>query len=157
QTSVLACTIAAARQGIGPGVHYSEPNLFVTDFVQGPQLTMEDTRNPGYVTKILDTLKVTHEGSEALPSPATLWQPFHTIRRYLSALEVGIPGKNVPPSRWATDVPRWREITHRLERAIAPFKPVLTHNDVVFPNMMFSTAARDKVWFIDWDGGGYGN
>ncbi len=157
QTSVVACTIAAGKLGIGPPMYYVEPNLFVTGFVPGPQLQAEDFLNRHCIEQILDTLRTMHEGSEALPGPAALWEPFHTIRRYLKDLEVGIPYRGVPPSQWAHEVPRWRDITYRLERAIEPYIPVLTHNDVVYVNMMFTSAAREKVWFIDWDGGGYGN
>src|ERR1700686_5402979 len=35
QTSVVACTIGAAKLGIGPQLRYAEPNLTITDFVDG--------------------------------------------------------------------------------------------------------------------------
>jgi thiamine kinase-like enzyme len=157
QTSVVCCTIAAARLGIGPVLRYAEPNLTITDFVHGPQIQLEQQRNPELITRIVGVMKIMHGGSDALPGTVSYWSPFQTVRRYLADLEFGIPAQGVPPSRWAEDAPFWREVTHRLERAIAPFTPVFTHNDMGFANMMFRTPAQDEVWFIDWDGGGFGN
>lgn len=157
QTSVVACTIAAAKLGIGPTLRYAEPNLTITDFVHGPQVQLEQQRDPKVIARILDVMKIMHGGSEALPGPVTLWAPFHTVRRYLKDLEDGIPSAGIPPSQWSQEVPFWREVTHRLERSIGPFTPVLTHNDLGFANIMFRTPAQEQIWFIDWDGGGYGN
>ena len=35
QTSVIQCTLAAHNLGLGPRLVYAEPNLSVTDFVEG--------------------------------------------------------------------------------------------------------------------------
>jgi thiamine kinase-like enzyme len=157
QTSVVACTRAAANLGIGPRVRYFEPHLFITDYIEGPQLQQENQQDRRILTRILDVMKVLHSGSEALPYSVVYWAPFATVRRYLADLEAGFPSAGVKPSAWAPQVPFFRDVTCRLERAIEPFVPVLTHNDVGFANMMFRTPAKDEIWLIDWDGGGYGN
>ena len=157
QTSVVCCTIAAARLGIGPALRYAEPNLTITDFVHGPQVQLEQQRDPALIRRILDVMKVMHAGPDALPGAVSYWAPFQTVRRYLEDLEHGIPGQGVPASQWAAEVPLWRDVTYRLERAIGPFTPTFTHNDMGFANMMFRTPAREEIWFIDWDGGGFGN
>lgn len=157
QTSVVACTIAAARLGIGPALRYAEPSLTITDFVNGPQIHLNEQRDPAIVGRMIDTMKVLHSGSEALPGSVSYWWVFHTVRRYLAELESGIPANGFKASPYAGEVPFIRDISLRLERAIGPFKPVLTHNDLGFANMMFNSPGKEKIWLIDWDGGGYGH
>ena len=157
QTSVVACTMAAARLGIGPALRYAEPSLTITDFVRGPQIQLHEQKDPAVVAKMIKAMKVLHAGSETLPGSVSYWWVFHTVRRYLSEMEAGITASNFQPSAFASEVPFFRDVSHRLERAIGPFKPVLTHNDLGFANMMFSTPAKDAIWLIDWDGGGYGH
>ena len=157
QTSVVACTIGAHRLGIGPALRYAEPNLTITDFVHGAQIQLSQQRDPGVVAKIIQSMKVLHGGSDVLPGSVSYWWAFHTVRRYLAEMETGLPATNCQPSAWIGEVPFFREVTHRLERAIGPFIPVFTHNDLGFANMMFRTPAQEGVWFIDWDGGGYGH
>jgi thiamine kinase-like enzyme len=157
QTSVIACTIAAQRLGIGPALRYAEPNLTVTDFVNGPQVRLEQQRDPVIVGRIVDVMKILHDGSESLPSSISYWAPFHTVRRYLREMETGFESTGFRPSVFVSAVSRFREVTYRLERAIAPFIPVLTHNDLGFANIMFRSPELEDIWFIDWDGGGYGN
>ena len=157
QTSIVACTIAAARLGVGPALRYAEPNLTVTDFVLGPQIQLPEQKDPKVLAKMIAAMKVLHGGSEALPGSVSYWWVFHTVRRYLDEMESGLPSNNFQRSEWASEAPFLRDLTYRLERAISPFTPVLTHNDLGFANMMFSTPAKNSIWFIDWDGGGYGN
>jgi Phosphotransferase enzyme family len=157
QTSVVACTIAAHRLGVGPALRYAEPNLTITDFVPGPQIQLSQQGDPAVLALIVKAMKILHGGAEALPGSVSYWWVFHTVRRYLNEMESGLAATQFRPSAWAAEVPFFRDVTQRLERAIGPFKPVLTHNDLGFANMMFSSPAQDAIWFIDWDGGGYGN
>jgi thiamine kinase-like enzyme len=157
QTSVVACTIAAAKLGIGPALRYAEPNLTITDFVHGPQIQLSQQGDPTVIARIIGTMKVLHGGSEALPGSVSYWWASHTVRRYLKDMETGLEATQFQPSQWAAEVPFFRDVTHRLERAIGPFKPTFTHNDLGFANMMFSSPSQEAIWFIDWDGGGYGH
>jgi thiamine kinase-like enzyme len=102
-------------------------------------------------------MKILHAGSDSLPGSVSYWWAFHTVRRYLVDMESGLEATEFKPSTWVAEVPFFRDVTHRLERAISPFKPVLTHNDLGFANMMFSSPKQEAIWFIDWDGGGYGH
>src|SRR5262249_24162932 len=70
-------------------------------------------------------------------------------------METGKPATNYRKSDWANEIPFFREVTCRLERAIGPYHPVFTHNDLAYVNMIFNEA--QEVLFIDWDGGGYGH
>ncbi len=157
QTSVVHCTLAAARLGIGPQLRYAEPNLTVTDFVPGPPMRKAQLRDPAFIAEVIKTIKIMHEGSDAVSESISYWWAFHTVRRYFKTMETGAAPTQWKPSEWLGEVPFFREVTNRLERAIGPFIPCFTHNDLTYVNIMYSSPARDKVWLIDWDGGGYGH
>ena len=155
QTTVVQCTIAAAKLGVGPALCYAEPNIIITEFVTGAKMETHQLREPTTMARVIERLKVLHGGSEALEESVSYWWPFHTIRRYLREMESGKAATRFQPSEWAREVPFFRDVTYRLERAIGPFIPVFTHNDLGAANMMFNSAG--EVLFIDWDGGGYGH
>jgi thiamine kinase-like enzyme len=157
QTSVVHCTLGAARLGIGPQLRYAEPNLTITDFVTGPQMQPSQLRDPTFITEIVKTIKIMHEGSEAISESMSYWWAFHTVRRYLKTMETGAAPTQWKPSEWLAEVPFFRELTYRLERAIQPFLPCFTHNDLTYVNIMYSSPTKEKVWLIDWDGGGFGH
>lgn len=155
QTAVVQCTIAAAKLGLGPALCYSEPNIIITEFINGAKMEFGQLKDPSMLAHVIGRLKILHRGSEALEESVSYWWSFHTIRRYLNEMEKGKAATNFQPSEWAHEVPFFREVTDRLERSIGPFTPVFTHNDLGAANMMFNSAG--EVLFIDWDGGGYGH
>lgn len=157
QTAVVQCISAAASLGIGPHLRYAEPNLTITDFVTGPQTQATQIRDKSHIARVIETMKRMHSGSEALTESVSYWWPFHTVRRYLNTMETGLAATDFRPSEWVAEVPFFREVTYRLERAIGPFVPCFTHNDLHFVNIMYSSPAKEHIWFIDWDGGGYGH
>jgi thiamine kinase-like enzyme len=148
--------LAAARLGIGPQLRYAEPNLSITDFVEGPQLQLEQIRDVEVIRQVVATVKLLHEhGARSVSESISYWWAFDTVRRYLNTMEQGLAATDYRPSEWVEEVPLFREVTDRLERAIAPFRPCLTHNDLHFVNLMYSSPRCNKIWLIDWDGGGY--
>jgi thiamine kinase-like enzyme len=155
QTTVVECVQAAHRLGLGPALLYAEPNLSVTAFQHGTGMTLEQMGDPAIVRKIIDRLKVLHEGSHAVHETISYWWPFDSIRRYLNICETGKASTGSVPSAWADRIPRYRRIVDELESAIGPFIPKFTHNDVVFANIIFSPDG--ELMFIDWDGGAYGH
>lgn len=155
QTSVVQCTMAAHRLGLGPELVYAEPNLTVTRLLEGRQLELEQMKDREVVRSIIASFKVLHEGSHAIAETISYWWPFDTVRRYLNTLEAGKEATGYQPSLWVSEVPRFRQVVDRLERAIQPYFPKFTHNDAAFVNMFFGTDGTIK--FIDWDGGAYGH
>lgn len=155
QTSVIECTLAAHRLGLGPRLLYAEPNVSVTDFVEGVGMELEQMKDPAIIRRVIDRQKILHEGAWAVRETISYWWPFDTVRRYMHALEHGKAATNWKPSPWADRLPRFREITSRLERAIAPFHPTFTHNDMAFVNMIFGKDG--DIMLIDWDGGAFGH
>jgi thiamine kinase-like enzyme len=155
QTSVVQCTIAAHALGLGPRLVYAEPNLTITEFVHGAGMTLEQMKDPMILSKVIERMRILHNGSHAVKETISYWWPFETVRRYLNSMETGKRATGGIPSRWSDRVPGFRRITNRLEKAIAPYIPKFTHNDMVFVNMIFDR--RGDIMFIDWDGGGYGH
>lgn len=155
QTSVVNCTIAAWKLGLGPRLRYAEPSLTITDFVPGPKMQAEQLKQPSVMTEVIERMKIMHNGADAVEETMSYWWAFHTVRRYLDAMEKGKAATDFQPSEWVDEVPFFRDVTYRLERAIGPYTPTFTHNDLAYVNMIFK--AENEVWFIDWDGGGFGH
>jgi thiamine kinase-like enzyme len=155
QTSVVQCTLAAHALGVGPQLIYAEPNLTVTQWVEGRGVRLEEMQDPAVRRKVIERMKVLHEGAHALQESISYWWPFDSVRRYLRNCETGKAATGFVCSTWLHRVAEFRDVTCRLERVIAPFIPKLTHNDMAFANMMFDR--RGEIVFIDWDGGAYGH
>ena len=149
QTSVRAAMAAASDAGVTPKLRYSEPGLAVVDFLDGGCLRPEDIEgNDENLAKIVGCLKRLHRASERVRGPLTYFWPYQVVRHYAQVgLEKG--------SRLAPELPEIIRVATLLERAVAPCRPVFTHNDVVPQNLMFDS--RGAVWLIDWDYGGYGH
>ncbi|TXS91860.1 phosphotransferase [Parahaliea maris] len=155
QTAVIESTLAAQRLGIGPRLIYAEPNVSVTEFVEGEGLSLEDMKDPDVMRSVIDMMKVIHNGGSAVKETISYWWPFDTIRRWMDAMEVGKAATDWQPSPWADQLPRLRGIVDRLERGIGPFIPTFTHNDMTFVNLFKSPSGEIRI--IDWDGGAYGH
>jgi thiamine kinase-like enzyme len=155
QTSVIQCTLAAHELGIGPRLVYAEPNLSVTDFVAGAGLQLEQMKDHATIRRIVDLMKVVHAGRRAVHETISYWWPFDTVRRYMDSMEFGKAATHWKPSPWADRLPRYRDITDRLERGIGPFLPTFTHNDMAFVNLIIKPSG--ELALIDWDGGGFGH
>jgi thiamine kinase-like enzyme len=112
-------------------------------------------QEPAVVRKVIERMKILHEGAHALQESISYWWPFDSVRRYLRNSETGKAATGFVASTWVHRVAEFRDVTCRLERVIAPFIPKLTHNDMAFANMMFDR--RGEILFIDWDGGAYGH
>jgi thiamine kinase-like enzyme len=155
QTSVVQCTIAAHALGLGPRLVYAEPNLTITEFVHGTGMQLKQMKDPAILRNVIKRMRILHEGASAIKETISYWWPFDSVRRYLNAIETGKKATGLIPSRWAGRAPEFRSITKRLEKAIAPYIPKFTHNDMAFVNMIFDRCG--DVMFIDWDGGAYGH
>lgn len=148
QTAVQTSMTTASALGIAPRLRYAEPNLTVVDFLDGGCLRPPDINDADGLAKIMERLKRLHAGSTAIRGPLTYFWPFQVVRHYV---QVGEEWN----SRLKGELPKLAEVASRLERAIRPFTPVFTHNDLAPQNMMFD--GRGDVWLIDWDYGGYGH
>ena len=150
QASSAACARAAASLGVSPAVRYVEPNVLITDFIDGPKVTREALEDPDLMAHVIERLKVLHRNPQAVTESVNFSWTFHTVRRYLDIVE-----KRGTREDWREDLPRLREVVERLERAIGPYHPTFTHNDTAYVNLIFG--GDGQVYLLDWDGGGFGH
>lgn len=148
QSSVQATAIAASELGLTPKVVHVEPSLIVAEFATGGDLKPSDIKDYDTLKKIVGVLKQLHRNAAVLKPAVSYFWPFQVVRRYA---EIG----RRMGSRLTPKLPRLVEICNQLERHVEPFVPVLTHNDVVPQNMVFS--ADRAVLLVDWDYGGFGH
>jgi hypothetical protein len=120
QTSVVQCTIAAHALELGPRLVYAEPNLTITEFVHGTGMTLEQMKDPAILSKVIERMRILHNGSHAVNETISYWWPFDTVRRYLNTMEAGKKATGCVPSRWSDRVPIFRSITIVLRRPSLP-------------------------------------
>jgi thiamine kinase-like enzyme len=148
QSSVQASAMAGSLLGVTPEVVHVEPALIVARFAPGGTLKPADVCNPATLEKIVALIRRLHGGSAALMPAAHYFWPFQVARRY------GDIGRR-KKSRLMHKLPELERVAAALERQVAPFTPVFTHNDLVPQNLVFD--ARGEVLLIDWDYGGFGH
>lgn len=142
------CNRAAAAIGVAPAVHYAGPGAVVTRHVEGRTLTESDVRTDNVLERLLPLLRRTHrDGLRHLRGPVCAFWPFRVCRDYA----VFLAGQG---SRMAAELPRLEAHNDRLEGMIAPFTPVLAHNDLLAANLIDDGR---RLWLIDWEHAGFGH
>ena len=87
QTTVVQCAIAAHMLGVGPRLVYAEPNLTITDFIEGKAMQAEQMTDPAIMKQIIDRMKILHNGGHAIQETISFCWPFDSVRRFLNTLE----------------------------------------------------------------------
>ncbi len=146
QTSVQAAMSAAAALGVAPAVRHAEPNLTVVDFLDGGCMTSGEVI--ANLPAVIERLRTLHAGGGAVAGTLGYFWPFQAIRRYVAL-------GRARRSRLHDRLGEVERINALLERAVRPFTPVFSHNDLVPQNLMFDGERR--VWLVDWDYGGFGH
>jgi thiamine kinase-like enzyme len=145
--SELVCHQAATARGVAPEVVYHESGLLVTSFVAGRTLDAAGVREPGTIARLGSLFRRLHEGWDTLTGEILYFCPFQTIRTYArSAARLGAVGPD--------DLAVMVDDSSRLSRRIAPFRPVLCHNDMMPANLIDDGGT---LWLVDWEYGGVGH
>jgi thiamine kinase-like enzyme len=143
----VVCQQAASRRGIAPEVVHHEEGLLVSRFVTGRTLEAKHVRYPAMIVRLASLLRELHAGWDTLTGEMLYFCPFQTVRTYAgTALKLGA----VLPS----DLGAILEDTRALSTRLAPFRPVLCHNDVMPANLIDDGA---RLWLIDWEYSGVGH
>lgn len=143
----LACQHAAAAIGVAPPVVHAESPIVVTQWVAGKTLAAEDVRDEKRLSRVVDTLRRLHGAWDELRGELLYFSPFQTIRTYTAtARELG--------AQLPDTIDELLSDAARLERRIAPFRPVLCHNDLLPANLIEN---EQQVWLVDWEYGGVGH
>jgi thiamine kinase-like enzyme len=143
----VACQKAAHSIGIAPELVYHEDGVLISRYVPGRTLAAEDVRDPAFLPRLAAVLRRLHGSWDRLTGPFLYFCTFQTVRAYATTahrLGARLPG----------DVEECLEDARRLSRQLAPFVPVLCHNDLLASNII---ADDGRVWLVDWEYAGMGH
>ncbi len=143
----VVCHRAASGLGLAPEVIHTETGLLVTRFVAGRTLTPADVRRPDCIPRVASLLRRMHDSWAELRGEVRYFCPFQTVRTY--AQTAGQLGACLPGNidQLLTDAALF-------SRRIAPFRPVMCHNDLLAANLI---DADGRLWLVDWEYAGMGH
>jgi thiamine kinase-like enzyme len=143
----LRAARVAAEAGVGPEVVASLPQIgsFVSRFVPGAHIPMEDLRDPEVLGALVTSLRRLH-GCPPIPSS---FNAFRIVETYFAT--ASSHGVTVPPA-----YDEAHAIADRLEAAFdATPSPLATcHNDLLNANFLRDGA---HVWLVDYEYAGMGD
>lgn len=143
----VVCHKAAMDAGIAPEVVHHEPGLLVSRFQTGKTLAPGDIGGGTVLDRLAIVLRRLHDSWDYLSGEILYFCPFQSIRTYArtaEALQAWLPH----------DLDELLEDLRSLSRRIAPFRPVLCHNDLLAANLIDDGG---RLWLIDWEYGGVGH
>lgn len=142
-----ACHRAAAEIGVSPALVHFEQEFLVSDFIAGRTLSAADLHDVGRLRRVAQSLKKLHDAWGELSGEMLFFSSFQTIRSY--AFTAAEKGAKLPSNLNSilADV-------RGLESSIAPYQPVLCHNDLLPANLIDT---GEVVWIVDWELAGIGH
>ena len=143
----IVCHQAAGLLKLAPELVYHERGLLITRFVEGRTLDPQAIRDPAMLPRVAAVLGHLHQGWEHLTGEVLYFCAFQTVRTYArtaARLKAELPD----------DIDRIIEDITALSRRIAPFRPVLCHNDMMPANLIDDGG---KLWLLDWEYSGAGH
>ncbi len=147
RSNEAACQRAAWRLGLAPELIHREDGMTVSRFVPGRSLAAGDLAQPDLTVGIARLLRRLHGSRDSLTGEFLYFCPFQTIRTYAaSAASLG--------ARLPAAIDDLLADARSLARRIAPFRPVLCHNDLLPANFIFS---GEQLWLVDWEYAGMGH
>ena len=143
----IVCHQAASLRGLAPAIIHHERGVLITNFIEGRTLDPVAVRDPAMLPRLAALLGHLHEGWDLLTGEVLYFCAFQTVRTYArtaARLQATLPH----------DVDRILEDITVLSRRIAPFRPVLCHNDLLPANLIDD---GERLWLIDWEYAGAGH
>jgi thiamine kinase-like enzyme len=141
------CHEIAAALGIAPALVHRDDDLLISRWIDGRSLAAADLRDGRQRSRVIALLQCLQMAWDTLEGEILYFSPFQTIRTYArtaAALGAGLP----------KDLPSTLEDMRLRSRAIAPFFPVLCHNDLLAANLIDDGV---RLWLVDWEFGGIGH
>lgn len=143
----VVCQRAAHACGVAPEVVHHEDGVLVSACIEARTLTPEGVRDPAFVPRLAAVLHRLHDAWDVLCGEMLYFSAFQTVRTYArNARELGA---KLPP-----DLDDLLDDARRLARRVAPFVPVLCHNDLLAANVLDDGRL---VWLVDWEYAGMGH
>jgi thiamine kinase-like enzyme len=143
----LACQRAACACGVGPEVIHQEDGLLISQHLPGRTLARADLQDPAVLERLAAVLRRLHGAWDRLTGEILYFSAFQVVRTYgQTALRLG--------ARLPADLDWILEDARRLAHRVAPFRPVLCHNDLLAANLIADGA---EVRLVDWEYAGMGH
>jgi thiamine kinase-like enzyme len=143
----IVCHQAASLRGLAPAIIHHERGLLLTQYVEGRTLGPHTICEPAMLPRLAALLRHLHEGWAALTGEVLYFCAFQTVRTY--ARTAARLKASLPP-----DIDQIIEDITALSRRIAPFRPVLCHNDMMPANVIDD---GQRLWLLDWEYAGVGH
>ncbi len=143
----IICQREANALGVAPAVVHHEDGVLVSEHLAARTLKPADLRDPTLIPRLARVLHRLHDGWDRLLGEVLYFSVFQTVRTYtVTARTLG--------ARLPDDIDDLLEDARGLSRQIAPFVPVLCHNDLLPANILDDGR---RVWLIDWEYAGVGH
>lgn len=148
QHCVQTAMHSATQAGVTPALRFNDGAITVSDFIDGRHLRPEDMRDEAILAGLVSRIRQLHASGALVSGTLTYFWPFQVVRNYAAYCAAR-------KSSSGLDLDALVKQADRLEKLVAPFKPVFTHNDIVPQNVMLGKDGT--VFLIDWDYGAYGH
>lgn len=143
----VVCQRAAHGVGVAPAVVHHEVGVLVSEYLEGRTLSAAGARDPAVVPRIAKLIRRLHDAWDRLSGEMLYFCVFQTVRTYArTARELG--------ATLPDDVDGLLEDARRLSGRMAPFRPVLCHNDLLAANVIDD---GEVVRLVDWEYAGIGH
>jgi len=142
----VVCQREAHALGVAPGVVHHENGVLISEYLDARTLTPAGVRDPAFVPRLAATLHTLHGGWDRLTGETLYFSAFQAARTYARTargLDAALPD----------DLDALLDDARRLARGLAPFVPVLCHNDLLAANILDDGR---RVWLVDWEYAGVG-
>lgn len=143
----VVCQREAHALGVAPAVVHEEVGVLVSEHVAARTLTPSEVRDPAFVPRLAALLRTLHDGWDGLNGEILYCSAFQAVRTFAGrarALGARLPG----------DIDALLGDARGLARRVAPFVPVLCHNDLLAANILDDGR---RVWLVDWEYAGVGH
>jgi len=135
---------AAHAAGFAPEIVYIGPGVTVGRYIDGRTLTAEGLR--ANIDRVVTRLRDFHTTMPRhISGPGFMFWPFYLIRDYARLLRED-------EHRLAGEADRWVMIANEMESVQVPMPLVVSHNDMVFTNIIDDGR---QIWFIDFEYTGF--
>jgi thiamine kinase-like enzyme len=143
----IVCQRAAHAIGVAPEVVHHEDGVLVSTHLDARTLDAAAVRDASFVPRLGALLRELHGAWDRLTGELLYFSAFQTVRTYARTareLHAALPD----------DIDDLLEDARLLAGQVAPFVPVLCHNDLLAANILDDGA---RVWLVDWEYAGVGH